>query len=120
MVELTRPTPELSPPKVLPLFIGCMRKTSSQRSSVAQLAPGAVIFHTLPNPVVPSPVQRLPLLSKATPLVPGTKEANGLVGLLEVEIAMAVQTAEVESSEAQPVGSGDTFQTFPGDAVSAI
>ena len=57
--------------------IGWMRNTSTQFTGgeAAQLAPGLVIFQTLPWPVVPSPVQRLPRRSKANPLVPGTPEA---------------------------------------------
>ena len=40
MVELTRPTPGFgtSPSKAMLLFIGWMRKTSSQLVAVAQLA----------------------------------------------------------------------------------
>ena len=44
--------------------IGWMRNTSTQLTArwSVQLAPGLVIFQTLPWPVVPSLVQRLPLL----------------------------------------------------------
>src|SRR4030095_2397871 len=83
MVALTRPTPGSIgnvPPNVLPLFIGWMRKTSSQLTGgvEVQLAPGPVIFQTLPRPVVPSLTQRFPFLSKAIPLAPGTPLANGV------------------------------------------
>src|SRR5262245_34677115 len=82
MVELTRPTPGSGtiPSKATLLFIGWIRNTSSQLTGgvVAQLAPGPAIFQTLPKPVVPSPVQRFPRRSNATPLAPGTPVANGI------------------------------------------
>jgi|SRR6185369_10310525 hypothetical protein len=55
-----------------------MRNTSAHFTSApsAQSAPLPVIFHTRPWPVVPSPVQRFPFLSKAMPFVPGTWTAN--------------------------------------------
>src|ERR671923_2366541 len=102
------------------LFIGWIRKTSTQLIDVAQLAPGPVIFQTLPRPVVPSPVQRLPDLSKASPFVPGTPEANGAVGLLALEPATPAQTGELESSETQPLGSGMTFQILAASPPSAM
>ena len=75
----SRPTPPTPPASRFTSFdIGWMRNTSSQLTAgvVAQLAPGLVIFQTLPWPVVPSLVQRLPRRSKANPLVPGTPVAK--------------------------------------------
>src|SRR4029077_11894399 len=56
--------------------IGWIRKTSSQLIAGVdvQLAPGPVIFQTLPRPVVPSLAQRIPFLSKAMSLAPGRRE----------------------------------------------
>src|SRR5437763_10119347 len=73
----SRPTPPTPLTKLTSFAIGCIRKTSSQLigDGAVQLAPAPVILHTLPCPVVPSPVQRLPSRSNARPLVPGTPEA---------------------------------------------
>src|SRR5687767_2183899 len=99
-----------------------MRNTSSQLTGLGgvQFAPGPCIRHTLPKPVVPSPVHALPSGSNATPLLPGTPDAKAVVGLLANELAMAAQSAEAESSDAQPTWSGTTIQRFPPDAASAI
>src|SRR6266496_2179224 len=75
----SRPTPPTPLIKLTSFAIGCIRKTSWQLTigdGGVQLAPAPVIFHTLPWPVVPSPVQRLPSRSKATPLVPGMLDAK--------------------------------------------
>src|SRR3954468_22157000 len=50
-----------------------MRNASTQPANVGSQAPPVdCTFHTRPRPVVPSPVQRLPSLSNASPFVPGT------------------------------------------------
>src|SRR4029077_8065897 len=77
--RMSRPTPPTPLASRLTSFdIGWMRNTSTQLTGgeAVQLAPGPVIFQTLPWPVVPSPVQRFPCRSKATPLVPGTPAAK--------------------------------------------
>src|SRR5712692_5979789 len=68
-VRISRHTPPTPATKLTSFASGCTRKTSTT-------APVGEILHTRPTPVVPSPVQRLPSRSKATPLVPGTPEAN--------------------------------------------
>src|SRR5262249_7831360 len=73
--RISRPTPPtLSASRFTVFDIGWMRNTSSQFTGgvAVQLAPGLVIFQTLPWPVVPSPVHRLPRRSNANPFVPGT------------------------------------------------
>src|SRR5829696_6129582 len=72
-VRASRPTPPTALASMLTSFaIGCTRNIS------VTVVPKEFIFHTRPCPVVPSPVQRLPLRSKASPLVPGTPEAKTL------------------------------------------
>src|SRR4051794_2781324 len=68
---------------------------------------------TRPNPVVPSPVQRLPSRSKAMPFVPGTPVAKASA------VGTVAHDPAVESSEAQPLASGATFQIVPAPAPSA-
>src|SRR6185369_5615250 len=59
------------------LIIGGMR-------NISWATPVRSIIHTRPAPVVPSPVQRLPFQSKASPFVPGTPVAKSVaVGGLE-------------------------------------
>src|SRR3954464_14589247 len=54
-----------------------MRNASTQRANVGSQAPLVdCTFHTRPRPVVPSPVQRVPSLSNASPFVPGTPVAK--------------------------------------------
>src|ERR1043166_8749135 len=87
------------------LAMGWMRNASTQPAPVvAQLPPPEAIFQTLPIPVVPSPVQRLPSRSKANPFVPGTPVAK-----LD-EFGIFLHNALVDSSEAHPTGSGLTFR----------
>src|SRR5512140_3341376 len=72
----SRPTPPTPLTRLTSLAIGWIRNANWQLIGFGgvQLASGPVIFQTLPWPVVPSPVQRLPLRSKAMPLVPGTPD----------------------------------------------
>src|SRR3954470_18152703 len=54
-----------------------MRNASAQPLNAGSHAPPAGwILHTRPRPVVPSPVQRLPSPSNASPFVPGTPVAK--------------------------------------------
>src|SRR3954467_4581681 len=54
-----------------------MRNASTQPRNAGSPAPRAGwILQTRPRPVVPSPVQRLPSPSNASPFVPGTPVAN--------------------------------------------
>src|SRR5687768_2219423 len=56
-----------------------MRKASAHPEKLGSHTPPAGwILQTLPCPVVPSPVHRLPSRSKASPLVPGTPVAKAV------------------------------------------
>jgi len=91
-----------------------MRKASTHPEKLgSQMPPPGEIFQTRPCPVVPSPVQRSPLRSKANPLVPGTPVAKAIAS------GTAAHSGDEESSDAQPAASGLTFQTLPPEAESA-
>src|SRR5882672_2610983 len=66
-LRTSRPTPPTPAAfRLTSLDIGCTRNIS------IPAPPPEGIFHTRPWPVVPSPVQRLPSRSNASPFVPGT------------------------------------------------
>src|ERR1700752_4574086 len=76
--RISRPTPPTPLTRLTSFASGWMRKTSSQLIAGVdvQLAPGPVIFQTLPRAVTPSLAQRFPFLSKAMLSAPGTPEAK--------------------------------------------
>ena len=73
----------------------------------AQTPPPGPILQTRPWPVVPSPVNRLPSRSKASPFVPGIPVAKAAAR------GTAAHSGDVESSDGQPTECGVTLQTKP-------
>src|ERR1041385_5372928 len=104
----------MSPPSAVPLRIGWMRKTSAQFVSLptVQSPPPVPIFQTRPWPVTPSPVQRLPARSNATPFAPGTA--------LACWVALAEVGQEAESSDAQPTASGTRSEEHTSELQSRL
>src|SRR5258706_3815867 len=79
-----------------------MRNASTQPVKAGSQAPPVeAIFQTLPSPVTPSPVQRLPSRSKASPFVPGTPVAKAVaVGGVVAFGAVTFQTVPVPAASA--------------------